>query len=61
MVKNFLDRVDRKQAEKMQGIEDMEDEIDEDFEENHPFTPALTNNSRRINEMKNMLPIHLRY
>ena len=45
----------------MRGIEERQDDEEEDFEENHPFTPALTNNSRRINEMKNIPPIHLRY
>ena len=45
----------------MQTREEMEEDQEEDFEEMHPFTPALTNNSRRINELRNIPPIHERY
>jgi len=41
--------------------EDMDDKYVENFNEIHPFTPALTNNSRRINEIKSQPPIYLRY
>ena len=53
--------MDSGQNKKMKVREDLEDEVVDNFDEVHPFTPALTNNSRRINEIKSQLPIYVRY
>ena len=60
-IKKFLERVDQNHSQKLKNQEEIEDELDIEFEENHPFTPAITNNSRRISELKSQAPIHLRY
>ena len=60
-VRNFLERMDSDQNAKQKLREDLDDNYADNFDEIHPFTPALTNNSRRINELKSQPPIYLRY
>lgn len=45
----------------MKSIDDKREIKEDDFEENYPFTPAISNNTRRINGIKNEEPLYVRY
>ena len=61
MINGFLKRSDDNQQQKMQSIDNKREIKEEEFEGNYPFTPAISNNTRRINGIKNDEPIYVRY